>query len=74
MGMRYSDIVDYDKLDPFKEEAIKRFSQTLDNTNSLGVRIVKESIGATAVAIDIGNPAFYLAFNIEGLGTKKQDF
>lgn len=72
MGMKYSDIVDYDKLDPFKEAAIKRFSATLDNPNRLGARIVKESIGATAVAVDIGNPAFYLAFNIEGLGTKNK--
>ncbi len=68
--MRYSDIVDYDKLDPFKEEAIKRFNATLDNPNRLGINIVRESIGATAVAIDIGSPNFYLAFNIEGLGTK----
>lgn len=69
--MKYSDIVDYDKLDPFKEAAIRRFSTTLDNPNRLGARIVKETIGATAVAVDIGQ-SFYIAFNIEGLGTKNK--
>lgn len=68
--MVYSDIVDYDKLDPFKEAAIKRFARTLDNPNRHGIRILRESIGATAVVIDIGVPGFYLAFNVEGLGTK----
>jgi len=68
-GMRYSEIVDYDKLDPFKEECIRRFKKTLEYPNRLGVRIVSETIGATAIAVDIGGD-FYLAFNIEGLGTK----
>lgn len=69
-GMRYSDIVDYDKLDPFKEESIRRFRGTLMNSSRLGVYIVPSSIGETAVAIDVGSRDFYLAFNIEGLGTK----
>lgn len=69
-GMKYSDIVDYDKLDPFKEESIRRLQGTLNNPNRLGMHIVPESIGETAVAIDIGHGDFYLAFNIEGLGTK----
>jgi len=70
MGMKYSDIVDYDKLDPFKEEAIRRFRGTIDLPNKLGIRIVKESIGETAVAVEIDGTDFYLAFNVEGLGTK----
>jgi len=69
-AMKYSDIVDYDKLDPFKEEAIKRFRVSLANPKRLGVGIVPETIGETAVAVDLGIPHFYVAFNIEGLGTK----
>jgi len=70
MGMKYSDIVDYDKLDPFKEECIKRFRLTLANPNRLGISIVPESIGETAVAINLGFGDFYIAFGVEGLGTK----
>ncbi len=69
--MRYSDIVDYDKLDPFKEESIRRLQKTLSNPERLGISVVEESIGETAVAVDIGYSGdFYLAFNVEGLGTK----
>lgn len=70
--MKYKDIVDYDKLDPFKEECIRRFGQTLTLPNRLGISIVPESIGLTAVAIDLGalGGDFYLAFGVEGLGTK----
>ena len=70
MGMRYSEIVDYDKLDPFKEECIKRFRTTLVNPNRLGMTIVPESIGETAVAVNLGFGDFYIAFGVEGLGTK----
>ncbi len=70
-GMRYSDIVDYDKLDPFKEECIRRLHGTLLNPETSGIRIIEESIGETAVAVSIHDSYdFYLAFNIEGLGTK----
>jgi phosphoribosylformylglycinamidine cyclo-ligase len=69
-GMKYSDIVDYDKLDPFKEESIRRLRGTLDHPSRLGARIVLETVGETAVAVDIGHGDFYIAFNIEGLGTK----
>ena len=72
MGLRYSDLVDYDKLDPFKEESIRRLQKTLAYVERLGIRIVPESVGETAVAVDIGSPDFYLAFNIEGLGTKNK--
>ena len=71
-GMKYSDIVDYDKLDPFKEECIRRFKSTLTLPNRLGISIVPESIGLTAVAIDLGLGDFYIAFGIEGLGTKNK--
>jgi phosphoribosylformylglycinamidine cyclo-ligase len=71
-NMKYSDIVDYDKLDPFKEECIRRFQGTLALPNKMGISIVPESIGLTAVAIDLGRLGgdFYIAFGVEGLGTK----
>ena len=68
--MKYSEIVDYDKLDPFKEECIKRFQKTLSKPNRIGISIVSESIGETAVAVDLGFGDFYIAFGVEGLGTK----
>jgi len=71
MGMKYSDLVNYDKLDPFKEECIARFRKTLEYSKRLGISIVEESIGETAVAIDMGGD-FYLVFNVEGLGTKNK--
>lgn len=70
MGLRYSEIVDYDKLDPFKEECIRRFKQTLVYPNKRGISIVPDSIGETAVAVDFGFGDFYVAFGVEGLGTK----
>jgi len=69
-GMKYSDIVDYDKLDPFKEECIRRLRSSFKHLDRFGMGIIEESVGETAVAIDIGHPKFYLAFNVEGLGTK----
>lgn len=71
-GLTYSEIVDYDKLDPFKEACIERFRRTLEFPNRLGMRIVPESIGLTAVAIDLGLGDFYIAFGVEGLGTKNR--
>ncbi len=68
--MKYSEIVDYDKLDPFKEECIRRFKATFDKLDRMGISIVPESIGETAVAVDLGLGDFYLAFGVEGLGTK----
>lgn len=68
-GMRYKDIVDYDKLDPFKEAAMKRFASTFRNLERWGFRLNEESVGETAAVIE--TPAdFDLAFGVEGLGTK----
>lgn len=66
--MRYKDFVDYDKLDPFKEAAIARFRRTLRYPR--GARIIEESLGETAVVLDVG--PVRLAFNVEGLGTKNR--
>jgi len=69
--MKYADIVDYDKLDPFKQEAIRRFRETLKYPNRFGMRIIKESVGETAVVLEADFlKGVYLAFNVEGLGTK----
>lgn len=69
-GMKYSDIVDYDKLDPVKRAAIENFSDTVEKPSRLGFRIVAETLGEPAVAIDLPDQDFMLAFNVEGLGTK----
>ena len=68
--MKYSDLVDYGKLDPVKRAAIESFSGTLDNPKRLGFKIVAETLGEPAVAIELPGQDFLLAFNVEGLGTK----
>lgn len=68
--MRYADIVDYGKLDPVKKAAIESFSGTLGLPKRLGFRIVPETIGEPAIAIELPKEDFLFAFNVEGLGTK----
>jgi len=68
--MKYSDIVDYGKLDPVKRAALESFSSSLEMPSRLGLRIVPETLGESAVAIDFPGQDFMLAFNVEGLGTK----
>jgi phosphoribosylformylglycinamidine cyclo-ligase len=68
--MKYSDFVDYDKLDPVKKAAISLFSDTLEKPERLGVKIVSETLGESAIAIDFPEQDFMLGFNVEGLGTK----
>lgn len=68
--MKYFEFVDYSKLDPVKKAAIEKFSPQLDNLKRLGLRIVPETLGESAIAIDFPKNDFYLAFNVEGLGTK----
>ncbi len=68
--MKYSDIVDYEKLDPVKKAAIESFSSTIEKPSRIGLRIVPETLGEPAIAIDFPEQDFMLAFNVEGLGTK----
>jgi len=68
--MKYSDIVDYKKLDPIKRAAIESFAGSIKNPKRLGFRIVPETLGEPAIAIDLPDQDFMLAFNVEGLGTK----
>jgi phosphoribosylformylglycinamidine cyclo-ligase len=68
--MKYSDIVDYEKLDPVKKAAIEKFAPTIEKTARLGLKIVQETLGEPAVAIDFPEQDFMLGFNVEGLGTK----
>lgn len=68
--MKYSDIVDYSKLDPVKKAALEKFSDTVSRPERLGLRIVPETLGEPAIAIDLPEQDFMLAFNVEGLGTK----
>lgn len=68
--MRYADMVDYSKLDPVKRAAIEKFSGTINNPKKLGFRVLPETLGESAVAMEVAGSDFYLAFNVEGLGTK----
>ncbi len=68
--MKYSDFVDYELLDPVKRAAIETFSGTLEKPERLGMRIIPETLGEPAIAIDFPSQDFMLGFNVEGLGTK----
>ena len=68
--MKYHEFVDYTKLDPVKRAAVKKFTPHLDGINRLGMKIVAETLGESAVAIDFEGEDYYIAFNVEGLGTK----
>ncbi len=66
--MRYSDFVDYDRLDPVKRLAMETFASTLKHPERLRIRVMP--VGETAVALDFLNYDFMIGFNVEGLGTK----
>jgi phosphoribosylformylglycinamidine cyclo-ligase len=68
--MKYSEFVDYSKLDPVKKAAISKLIPCLDAPKRIGVRILPETVGESAIAIELPNADYYLAFNVEGLGTK----
>ena len=68
--MKYHEFVDYTKLDPVKRAAVKKFTPHLDSINRIGMKIVPETLGESAVAIEIDGLDHYIAFNVEGLGTK----
>jgi hypothetical protein len=71
-AMKYHQFVDYTKLDPVKAAALEKFSETIEHPNRLGIRIVSETLGEPAVALDFLKSDFLLAFNVEGLGTKNK--
>jgi hypothetical protein len=48
MGIRYSDYVDYEKLDPVKRMALELFEPTLVYPERLGIKIIPETLGARA--------------------------
>jgi phosphoribosylformylglycinamidine cyclo-ligase len=66
--MKYSDLVNYEKLDPVKKKALKIFQSTFKNPERIGIKVAP--IGETAAVLDFLEYDFMLAFNVEGLGTK----
>jgi len=66
--MKYSDFVDYSKIDPLKVLAQKAARKTAQNLYSTGFTEIEASRGESAYVIDCGN--FYLASITECLGTK----
>lgn len=70
--MKYTDFVDYSKLDPFKEKVTKNLAPTFKNLSRLHIRVVKQSIGEPAVLLDFLNYDFMLGFKSDGVGTKNK--
>lgn len=68
MGMKYSDLIDYSKLDPVKRRALELFESTFKNPERLRIKVMP--VGETAAVLDFLDYDFMLAFNVEGLGTK----
>lgn len=72
-GIKYSDFVDYSRLDAVKRMALKMFEPTLVHPERLEIKIIPETLGTPAIAFDysgIGDNDYYPASNIEVLGTK----
>jgi phosphoribosylformylglycinamidine cyclo-ligase len=70
-GMKYSEIVNYDELDHFKEEAMRRAAHTFRYPKRLGIHLLEDSVGSTAAVFELDDmPNTYVAFGVEGLGTK----
>ena len=75
MSLKYSDFVDYSKLDLLKRKALDLFEPTLSFPERLNIKIIPETLGQTAVGFDfsgIGDTDFILVHNVEGLGTKNK--
>ncbi len=70
--MKYSDFVDYSKLDPFKERVMRALEPTFISIERLGIRVVPESIGEPAALFDFLDYDFMLAFKTDGVGTKNK--
>ncbi|MEM5834802.1 MAG: AIR synthase-related protein [Candidatus Aenigmatarchaeota archaeon] len=74
MGIKYSDFVDYRKLDSLKKMALEIFEPTLKYPERLGLRLLPESLGQTAPIFEpvgIKDSDFLIVGpNVEGLGTK----
>jgi phosphoribosylformylglycinamidine cyclo-ligase len=71
--IRYSDFVDYSKLDPVKEMALRLFEPTLSYPERLDIIIVPETLGSPAIGFDyraLKDNNFITTTNVEGLGTK----
>lgn len=66
--MKYSDLVDYNKLDPVKKQAMEMFASTLTHPERLRIRVMP--VGESGVALDFLDYDFMVGFNVEGLGTK----
>jgi len=71
-AMKYSDYVDYGKLDPFKRAVMEKLGPTFKFIEKLGIRVVPESIGEPAVLFDFIDYDFMLAFKSDGVGTKNK--
>jgi phosphoribosylformylglycinamidine cyclo-ligase len=70
-GVHYSQLVQYtEALDPFAKRALQLFAPTVENCRSAGVKLLEQSLGETAQVFEIDDSPFYLAVNVETLGTK----
>lgn len=70
-SIHYARLVQYkEALDPFADAALRKFAPTIENPKNAGVRLLEESIGETARVYAIDGTLFYLAENVEILGTK----
>ena len=74
MPLKYSDYVDYSKLDPVKRMALELFESTLHHPRRLGIKIISETLGEPSVGFDFSDVGkdFFVTFNVEGLGTKNR--
>lgn len=73
MEMKYSDYVDYEKLDPIKRLFLERAASTHSHIKRFGIEYRLESVGEAAAVYDFVDQDFMIALILESLGTKVLD-
>ncbi len=68
--MKYDDTVNLSFLEPAKREIIEKMRETFCNCLAAGVLLQQESIGEPAALFELPGCAYYLAFKMDGVGTK----
>lgn len=70
--MKYSDFVDFGKLNPFKKKVLKILRSTSDYLLPLRIKLLSQSLGEPAALLDFLDYDFLLAFKSDGVGTKSK--
>lgn len=68
--MKYNDVVDLSVLEPVKRDILEKLKATFTHCETAGVQLHQGSVGEPAVLFDLPDGDYYLAFKMDGVGTK----